>query len=313
MSILRGTHLNSTIGASTEGEVLLNCYQFFMVTAALIGNSIVLYFTTLCTARHPKSAPVLLVLNLAVADLSLLVIVYLPKMLTLNASRWVLGSKLCHLAAFSQLVPGVVETVTLATITIYRWYTVRFPFRRVPGMSPTKVVILLIWCVAIFSLGLFVTASSGRVVLNTNFCTALVELKDVYLTWLALFFLAILPVTLTLVLNLYILVCTIWVTPSTPSYNKQAASTPLNKRSLVSSGCRPYNKRALGTVSAACCLLVLSWTPYILGTLLPLPPWFYVSHHNLNLISLTFNPWLYAMTNRKLWRFLLKRTGRIEN
>ena len=292
---------NSSINFTREVQLFIFYYQFVMISTAIIGNSIVVYATKKYNAIHLDSASVLLIQNLAVTDIAMIVIAYIPKMVTLNAGRWILGSELCYLTAFSQFVPGAVEIITLTCISAYRWYMVRFPFRKPPKAFLTKILVLIIWLVAMLFPITFLAANKSSAVFDvrTLACTTNVGLHHRYLALSALFLFGILPVTLTIIFNLYTLACAFWITPTkSPS--------------------RSYNRQALVTVNAICWIFVLSWVPYLVRAISavlsrPLPYWFYTMQYNLNIISLTFNPLVYTITNRKFRRFLSRRILRVND
>ncbi|XP_063686084.1 galanin receptor 2a-like [Bolinopsis microptera] len=299
MNIIKVTLPNSTISFTREVQLFLFYYQFIMITTAIVGNSIVVYATKMFNAIHLDSASVLLIQNLAVTDIALIMIAYVPKLVTLYTGRWVLGPVICYLTAFCQFVPGAVEIITLTCISAYRWYMVRFPFRRTPKAFATKVLILLMWLAAMTFPVIFVTANKSRAIFDvrTLACSTNIGFHHRYLALAALFFFGILPVALTIILNLYTLACAFWITHST-------------------SPAKTYNKQALITVNAICWIFVLSWVPYIIRAIMatlsiPLPLWFYTMQYNLNIISLTFNPIVYTITNRRFRRFILRRISRI--
>ena len=290
---------NVTVSFTPEVQYSLFTYQFIMITTAILGNSVVVYATKKYNAIHLDTASVLLTQNLAVTDINLIVIAYVPKLFTLYAGKWVLGTSICYWTAFSQFVPGTVEIITLTSISAYRCYMVKFPFRRPPKAVPTKVLIVLMWLAAMIFPVIFVAANQSTAIFDvrTLACTTNVGLHHRHLALSALFLFGIVPVTLTINLNLYILACAIWITPTSPS-------------------ARTYNKQALITVNAICWIFVLSWVPYVVRAVmtlmsLPLPLWFYTMQYNLNIISLTFNPIVYSITNRKFRRFLSRRIARL--
>lgn len=292
MSSFRAVLPNSTISFTGGVQFFLFYYQLSMITTAIIGNSIVVYTTTMFNAIHLDSSSVLLIQNLAVTDISLIVIAYVPKLATLHSGSWTLGPVICYLTAFCQFVPGVVEIITLTCISTYRWYMVRFPFRRPPKAVTTKILILLMWILATSFLIVFVTDNKSLAIFDvrTLACTTNVGLHHRYLVLPALFFFGILPVTLTIILNLL----------------------TLGRALRVTSPAGTYNKQALMTVNAICFIFVLTWVPYLIRAImaalsLTLPLWFYTMQYNLNIISLTLNPIVYSITNRKFRRFLSRR------
>ena len=294
MSSFRALLPNSTITFTEEVQFFLFSYQLTMITTAIISNSIVVYATTIFNARHLDTSSVLLIQNLAVTDIALILIAYVPKLITLYSGSWTLGPVICYLTAFGQCVPGVVEIITLTCISSFRWFMVWFPFKRPPKAFTTMILILLMWMVAAFFVIVFVTDSKCLAIFDVRnlACTTNVGLHHRYLVLPALFFFGILPVTLTIIFNLLTLGRALSVTPSSPA--------------------RTYNKQALITVNVICFIFVLTWVPFIIRATmaalsLTLPLWFYTMQYNLNIVSLALNPIVYSITNRKFRRFLFRR------
>ena len=136
---------------------------------------------------------------MAVTDIALIVVAYVPKMVTVYSGRWVLGPVICYLSAFCQFVPGAVEITTLTCISACRWYMVRFPLRRPFKVNPTKVLIRVMWLVALLFPVFFVAANKSGAVFDvrTLACITDVGLHHRYLALSALFVFGILPVALT--------------------------------------------------------------------------------------------------------------------
>ena len=293
---------NSTVNFSEEFNSFLSVYQFLMIFTAITGNSIVVYASRKYNALHIDSSSVLLIQNLAVADILLAVLAYVPKLVTLLHGHWALGHVVCYVTAFSQFVPGAVEILTLTCITLYRWYVVRFPYGNLPNMFQTKLLIGSIWLLALINPIFFVSANKSMAIFDvrTLGCVTNVGKHHLKLVIAFSFFFGILPVITTILFNLLTLARAFWITSS---------QTPPKK---------VHNKQALVTVSAICWVFVLSWMPYLVRIMTMLlsskglPPWFYTLQYNLNILSLTLNPIIYTLTNRKFRKFLNRRGMRFK-
>ena len=107
--------------------------------------------------------------------------------------------------------------------------------------------------------------------------------------------LAVIPFVVTIVLNIYALVHTF-------IFNYK------NKRIRRAGN----NTTAIITISSICWLFVLSWIPYIVHVYMTIirkeiSHWFYLCQYNVNILSLSLNPLIYTLTNRRLRRFMKQR------
>ena len=229
---------NSTLPLQPEWRALLNVYLLTMIFLAVLGNSLVVYATSKFNAIHLDSGSVLLVQNLALTDMSLIVVAYVPKVLTLLVGSWVLGPMLCYITAFLQFIPGAGEILTLTCIAGYRCFLVRFPFRAHPKVSSTKLLICLIWISACVSPVVFMSANKSQAIfdIRTLGCVTNVALHHKSLVLFVLFAFGIIPVLLTVMFNLYTLLLSVRYTScqkkgraSPRSHNRQAVvSGPLS-------------------------------------------------------------------------------------
>ena len=293
---------NSTVNFPKDVSNFLTTYQFLMIFTAITGNSIVVYASRKYKALHLDSSSVLLIQNLAITDIILVLVAYVPKFVTLLYGRWVMGRVICYVTAFSQFVPGAVEILTLTVITLYRWYVVRFPYRNPPNMFYTKIIICSIWILALANPLVFVTANKSMAIFDVRALACVTTVAKNHLTLVIAFsiFFGILPVITTVLFNLLTLASAFWMT-----------STQVPQKKI-------RNKQALVTVSAICWVFVLSWLPYLIRIMAmmlstkKLPLWFFTVQYNLNILSLTLNPIIYTLTNRKFRKFLNRRIMRLK-
>ena len=265
-----------------------------MIITALLGNSLVIYSSSKFHAIHLDSGSVILIENLAITDISLILIAYVPKIVTLVAGRWVLGGVICYITAFGQFMPGATEIITLTLISAYRCYLIKYPFRANPTVWLTKVLIGVTWLAAATAPAIFVLSNKSTAIFDvrTLACVTDVARHHRIIVLASLIFFGIIPVTLTILFNVYLLVCAFTM--------KRRGKT--------------FNTNAIVTVSLICWVFILSWMPYIVRALMalsrPLPSWFYIVQYKLNILSLTLNPIIYTFTNRKFRIFIQRRLMR---
>ena len=229
---------NATLTLQPDMRILLTVYQTIMIFTAILGNSVVVYATRKFNAIHLDCGSVLLVQNLALTDVALVVLAYVPKLITLLGGGWVLGHAACAITAFAQFAPGASEIMTLTSIAGYRCYMVRFPLKAHPSVSRTKALIGVIWGSAVLLPAVFICSNKTTAVFDvrTLGCVTNVATSHPTLTLIGLFVFGIVPVLLTITLNLYTLLLASWyLSPrkgSKTSLKKHASSH--NRQALVS-------------------------------------------------------------------------------
>ncbi|CAL1682863.1 unnamed protein product [Lasius platythorax] len=113
----------------------------------LIGNALV------CMAVYRnhsmRTVTNYFIVNLAVADLLVLLICLPPSVLWDVTETWFLGLKLCKAVPYLQTVSVSVSVLTLTFISIDRWYAICFPLRFKSTTGRAKTAIIVIWLIAL--------------------------------------------------------------------------------------------------------------------------------------------------------------------
>ena len=226
-------------------------------------------------------------------DILLVLLCYLPKALSIYAKQWFLGGFICYITAFIQFAPGTSEILTLTAITSYKFYIIRRPLKNNPKVIYVKLVIAIIWVVSSVNPAIFVLSRQNVAIYNAQFfsCVTDVVYNHRAIVLFSLVALAIIPMITTIILNL----CCLGVTFI---FNKSRSAT--------------HNKTAITTVSAICVVFIISWIPYIIRVtaaimLIKLPSWFQVTQQNFNMLSVTLNPLVYTIIDRRFRRFVVRR------
>ncbi|KAH0945928.1 hypothetical protein HN011_007565 [Eciton burchellii] len=89
------------------------------------------------------------IVNLAVADLLVLLICLPPSVLWDVTQTWFLGLKLCKAVPYLQTVSVSVSVLTLTFISIDRWYAICFPLKFKSTTGRAKTAIIVIWLIAL--------------------------------------------------------------------------------------------------------------------------------------------------------------------
>ncbi|KAG7213895.1 hypothetical protein KM043_003099 [Ampulex compressa] len=113
----------------------------------LIGNALV------CMAVYRnhsmRTVTNYFIVNLAVADLLVLLICLPSTVLWDVTETWFLGLRLCKAVPYLQTVSVSVSVLTLTFISIDRWYAICFPLRFKSTTGRAKTAIIIIWMIAL--------------------------------------------------------------------------------------------------------------------------------------------------------------------
>ncbi|XP_015598583.1 orexin receptor type 2 isoform X2 [Cephus cinctus] len=113
----------------------------------LVGNALV----CLAVYRNHSMRTVTnyFIVNLAVADLLVILICLPPTVVWDVTSTWFLGLQLCKAVPYLQTVSVSVSILTLTFISIDRWYAICFPLRFKSTTGRAKTAIIIIWLLAL--------------------------------------------------------------------------------------------------------------------------------------------------------------------
>ena len=95
----------------------IKAYKIQVVIVGIGGNSAVLYLSLVHKALKLDAISLMFVHHLAVSDIMVSLLLYLPTLVVLCARRWVLGKFLCFGVAFSFFIPLIYEVFTILSIT----------------------------------------------------------------------------------------------------------------------------------------------------------------------------------------------------
>lgn len=100
-------------------------------------------------------ASTILIESLGVSDMMLILVWYLPSLITLTSGRWVLGSEMCFLTTLIQYSLNCNEILLISLLSGYRLWKLHRPFRAYAGITKRHMII----CVS--SVMLFSFLASG--------------------------------------------------------------------------------------------------------------------------------------------------------
>ncbi|XP_012253675.2 orexin receptor type 2-like isoform X2 [Athalia rosae] len=115
--------------------------------AGIVGNALV------CVAVYRnhsmRTVTNYFIVNLAVADLLVIILCLPPTVVWDVTETWFLGLKLCKAVPYLQTVSVSVSILTLTFISIDRWYAICFPLKFKSTTGRAKTAIIIIWVVAL--------------------------------------------------------------------------------------------------------------------------------------------------------------------
>ncbi|XP_014604844.1 PREDICTED: orexin receptor type 2-like isoform X1 [Polistes canadensis] len=166
--------------------VMITLHSIIFITG-LVGNFLV------CLAifrnHSMKTVTNYFIVNLAVADLMVILICLPPSVLWDVTETWFLGWGLCKAIPYLQTVSVSVSVLTLTCISIDRWYAICYPLKFRSTTKWAKIAIVIIWTVSfLFDIPDIIvlhTAPSGskvKTIIYTQ-CKSSLSHKDQTLLW----------------------------------------------------------------------------------------------------------------------------------
>ena len=117
-------------------KVTLIILTSLLILLGLAGNSFVLVASLKYRAIDIDRISILLIENLAAADLLIMLIEFVPLLVTLIANDWVLGDIICSVQSYGKFLPFVAETLLIMAMACYRAHVV---------LHPPLVPIRIVW------------------------------------------------------------------------------------------------------------------------------------------------------------------------
>ena len=133
---------------STVTRMTLITLNSLLVALGLLGNSGVLFASLKYRAIDIDRISILLIENLAAADLLIVVLEFVPMLVTLIANGWVLGDIVCSVQSYGRYIPFVAEIILIMAMACYRVNVV---------LNPPLVPIRIVWFYVVVVLAWLIT------------------------------------------------------------------------------------------------------------------------------------------------------------
>ena len=290
---MAGTN-NGTVTSDPDtwsaGEVLEVSYTMLTFILGFGGNLFVVITSHLYHSIDLDAVTIVLVRQLAVADLLLILNTVLPTVITMFSGGWVLGNLICDITGHFNFIPVMVNIYLVLSLSIFKILTCKMPFRmRDVTTKHAWLMVLVSYLLAAveFFESVFL-AKSGMYAPPVSRC-----LSKIYVTNPTLMLWnAAIPVGLPI---LGIVFCNAWIY--------------IVARKVIQARGQGSHSRALLTICAVSGLFVLSWTPKLIYvTMVTITkqqiPWAVKISHFFPFINSVGNPIIYTFTNKRYGEFV---------
>ena len=297
-SILNHTTLDHVFGENhTAIKSFLLAYNGLVILLGLAGNALVILGSVRYNAIRMEKNSVILIENVAGADMLATFLQFIPMIVTLAAERWLLGEFLCYCGIF-RYIPFCCEAMLIALMSIHRVQVLASPLKSPMSSARLKMLVTGLWIFNITTLtcltGIKPTIRYEPSHLNCspfdwentgNVSTYLEMLRVISGMYL------IIPALITVIANLIIL----RIVYARPTVSDSAS--------------RMRNYKAVKTVSLICWVYIISYIPSVVLFALPVAGVENIPHYvnTLNMYILSFNlianPLIYSFTNKRFALF----------
>ena len=295
-TITNSSNLDSVIGSPTLRWVFI-LTGIIIVIIGIAGNTIVLIGSIRYQAIEMDRASIVLLENIAFADLLQTIVRYIPMLLTLCAERWVMGPVMCLVTSFVRFVPIGCEMLLIAATSCYRLHRILNPLNPQIGTVKLKLLIAAAWVFTInWPLALSFDHSPGasydpsRLLCFPGY--NLTSEKSFDIEPIVGLINCFLPICITIICNVIIL-----ATLATLARSRGRSS---------------INLKSLRTVLIICLTFVISYIPtlifLIIGKKINSPSWVWIMLYYVQGINVVANPFIYSWTNNRFKLFMLNIT-----
>ncbi|XP_063675434.1 green-sensitive opsin-1-like [Bolinopsis microptera] len=298
--------------------VILNIVILFV---SIGGNTIVLYGSLVHNALRMDKITLLLVKNVAVSDMLIALLFYLPALTNLLHGSWVLGYGMCFINGWMSLVPNVVEIITLVVLSCYRLSlivgAVSRSFRH--NLKPWYVGLAVLWF-SITILPFFFSALDflpwydpyTQSCNSANMANAQPPIYKIALIALLNVCLNIFPMFVITTTNIFILI-SIYKTSARIdnkiSYRGSIKVPEANKKKHLPT-------RTIKAIPMICLTFIFSYFPYLIACLsnfgIFLPAWWRTLSFYFAAINIVSNPLIYAAVNLEFRKYCFSLVGLAE-
>ena len=240
------------------------------------------------------------ILNIALTDITIVVVSYCPMFMTLVANKWVLGSDMCFISAhFFQKAPFINEMLMITAVSCYRLWFLKQPQSARRSIKTKCVVWFMVGVLAVSICPSFVSIilqNEAKFDPGTLNCVIYNSRESTYVTYslTLVFMFLVVPIVIVLFANIAILCIVV-------KYGCKSGKIP--------------HKMTIITILCVCWTFLLSYVPVLVGLVLRslhthLPPWYNILFNQVTSIDIVANPFIYTLTNSNFRLFMIRACRR---
>ncbi|KAJ8026176.1 5-hydroxytryptamine receptor 1 [Holothuria leucospilota] len=149
-TVVHGTNNPTEMPPTLLKSVLVGTILVLLALATIVGNLLVIF--SVCLDRHLHSPPNILIVNLAVADLMVALIVMPFSIAELVGPHWTWSKITCNVALNADVLCCTGSIVTLCVISVDRYLAITRPFKYAPKRTPRLMLlmVLIVWIISVF-------------------------------------------------------------------------------------------------------------------------------------------------------------------
>lgn len=141
---------DETLGLSSSEQDFMLFYNLMVIVLGVSGNSIVLYGSRIHHAIQMDRVSLMFLENLALSDIAIALLYFVPMLITLFVKRWVFGKALCFISAFFFTnIPYSNEIFITVSLSCYRLWILTKPRAMRANIKTSYVRILMVFILLI--------------------------------------------------------------------------------------------------------------------------------------------------------------------
>ena len=137
--------LDKEFGVPLGGEIAIIAIHIFTVVIGGLGNAMVIWATFKYNALSLDRITVLLVENIAIADVFIISWTYFWIPINHIAGRWILSSEMCFIMAIVQHVFYEAEKCFIILLGLYKLYMLKKPLSNSITTGRAKICVAVVW------------------------------------------------------------------------------------------------------------------------------------------------------------------------
>ena len=274
----------------TAGELLETTYSTATLVQGLSGNLFFVITSHLYQSIDLDAVKIIIVRQIAIADMLLIISTVLPTIITMFSGGWVLGDFLCDLTAHFNFIPVLANNYLVLSLSLYKVLACKMPvqMRKVKTWHVWLLVLMSYLLAGVIFLVSVFLGKSGKFSSPVSRC-----LSEIYVTNPNIMFTtAILCVGVSVVVIVF---SNFWL------YSFA--------RKMVKDKGENSSSRALILICAVSGLFVVSWTPKLIYVVVvkitkKQAVWAVKLSHFAPFLNSAGNPIIYTFTNRRYGQFV---------